>query len=279
MAKVWCITGTSRGLGRVWALAALERGDSVVATARDVRSLDGLVQRFPGSVLPLALDVRDRAAAVAAVAAGVERFGRLDVVVNNAGYGLFGAVEELTEQQVRDQLETNLFGALWVTQAALPVMRAQGHGHLVQVSSIGGVAGFALLGGYNCSKWALEGLSEALAQEVGPAGVHVTIVEPGPYSTDWGGDSAVWAPRNPAYDGLRAARRAAAARQVAVEPEATARAVLELVDMAEPPLRLFLGTYPYAIAERAYAERLATWQAGRALAATADGAARPAGAS
>jgi NAD(P)-dependent dehydrogenase (short-subunit alcohol dehydrogenase family) len=270
MAKIWFITGTSRGLGRVWAEAALERGDRVVAAARDLRSLDALVARFPDSVLPVPCDVRDRAAVFAAVAAGHERFGRLDVVVNNAGYGLFGAVEELTEEQAHAQLDTNLLGPLRVTQAALPILRAQGSGHILQVSSIGGVAAFPLLGLYNAGKWGLEGLSEALAQEVRPAGVRVTIVEPGPFGTDWGGDSAVWADGNPAYEPLRAARRAAAARQTPIDPGATAKAILELVDADEPPLRLFLGTYPYAIAERVYAERLATWREWHALAATAD---------
>ncbi|MEU7871530.1 SDR family NAD(P)-dependent oxidoreductase [Dactylosporangium sp. NPDC049140] len=270
MAKIWFITGTSRGLGRVWAEAALERGDRVVAAARDTGSLDALVERFADSVLPVALDVRDRAAAFAAVAAGHERFGRLDVVVNNAGYGLFGAVEELSEEQARDQLETNLLGPLWVTQAALPILRAQGRGHVLQVSSIGGVAAFPLLGLYNASKWGLEGLSEALAQEAAPAGVRVTIVEPGPYGTDWGGDSAVRAEPDPAYEKFRAARRTAAIGHKPIDPRATAKAVLELVDAPEPPLRLFLGTYPYAIAERAYAQRLETWRAWRDLAATAD---------
>ncbi|MFI5907554.1 SDR family NAD(P)-dependent oxidoreductase [Dactylosporangium sp. NPDC051541] len=270
MTKIWFITGTSRGLGRVWAEAALERGDRVVATARDVKSLDELVRRFPDAVHPVALDVRDRAAAFAAVAAGWERFGRLDVVVNNAGYGLFGAVEELAEEQVRAQLDTNLLGPLWVTQAALPMLRAQGSGHLLQVSSIGGVAAFALLGAYNASKWGLEALSEALAQEVAPAGVRVTIVEPGPYGTDWSGDSAVWAEPDPAYDEFRQARRAAAAGHVPIDPRATAKAVRDLVDLAEPPLRLFLGTYPYAVAERVYADRLKTWRDWHELAATAD---------
>ena len=268
--KIWLITGTSRGLGRVWTEAALERGDSVIATARDIRQLDDLVAGYPSTVLPLALDVTDPAAVRAAVALGHERFGRLDVVVNNAGYGLFGAVEEVSDAQARAQLETNLLGPLWVTRAALPILRAQGSGHLIQVSSIGGVAAFPLLGLYNASKWGLEGFSEALAQEVAPAGIRVTVVEPGPYGTDWSGSSAVWGEALPAYQQFRDARRAAAARLRPVDPRATARAILALVDLPEPPLRMFLGSYPYPVAERAYAQRLQTWREWQDLAASAD---------
>jgi NAD(P)-dependent dehydrogenase (short-subunit alcohol dehydrogenase family) len=269
--KVWFITGTSRGLGRVWAEAALRRGDRVVATARDAGRLEDLAARYPETVLPLALDVTDRAAVQAAVGKGHEHFGRLDVVVNNAGYGLFGAVEEISEAQARAQLETNLLGPLWVTQAALPILRAQGGGHIIQVSSIGGVAAFPLLGLYHASKWGLEGLSEALAQEVAADGIRVTLVEPGPYGTDWNGSSAVWAQPLAGYDGFRVARRTAAAGRQPVDPAATAAAILALVDSAEPPLRLFLGSYPYAIAERAYEQRLATWRQWRELAGSADG--------
>ena len=167
MSKTWFITGASRGFGRTFVEAALDHGDNVVGTARDIAALADLRASHPDTLLPVTLDVTDKAAVDRAVQQTVERFGRLDVVVNNAGYGLFGAVEEITGQQLRDQLETNLFGALWVTQAALPIMREQGAGHIVQVSSVGGVLTFPLLGGYHASKWALEGLSDSLAQEVG----------------------------------------------------------------------------------------------------------------
>lgn len=166
MSKIWFITGSSRGFGRQFAQAALERGDKVVATARNTDSLADLVTAHGAAILPLKLDVTDKAAAFEAVRRAHEHFGRLDVVVNNAAHGLFGAVEELTEQQVRGQMETNFYGALWVTQAALPLLRAQGSGHIVQISTVGGVVSFPNLGGYNASKWALEGLTEALAQEV-----------------------------------------------------------------------------------------------------------------
>jgi NAD(P)-dependent dehydrogenase (short-subunit alcohol dehydrogenase family) len=264
--KTWFITGTSRGFGRVWAQAALERGDRVAATARDIASLDDLAAQHGDRLLPLTLDVSDRAAVLAAVAAAHERFGRLDIIVNNAGYGLFGAVEEVSEEQARAQLDTNLLGALWVTQAALPILRAQGSGHILQVSSIGGVAAFPLVGIYNASKWGLEGFSEALAGEVAPHGIHVTIVEPGPFATDWAGSSGVHADPIDAYDDTRAARTAGASGRSSGDPAATAAAILAVVDADEPPLRLFLGSFPLPIAERLYADRLATWQAWRPIA-------------
>src|SRR3954469_15958409 len=188
--KTWFITGTSRGFGREWTIAALERGDRVAATARDPRALDDVVREHGDAVLPIALDVTDRAAVFEAVRRAHEHLGRLDVVVNNAGYGQFGMVEELSEQEARDQIETNLFGALWVTQAALPFLREQGSGHFLQVSSIGGISAFPGIGMYHASKWALEGISQALAQEVENFGIHVTLIEPGGFSTDWGGSSA-----------------------------------------------------------------------------------------
>ncbi|MDT4900341.1 MAG: hypothetical protein QOJ78_1271 [Pseudonocardiales bacterium] len=183
--KTWFITGASRGFGREWTIAALERGDSVAATARQTSTLDDLADKYGDRLLPLELDVTDRGAAWAAVATAHERFGRLDVVVNNAGYGHFGMVEELSEADIRDQLETNFFGALWVTQAALPFLREQGSGHILQVSSIGGISAFPNVGAYHASKWALEGLSQALAAEVTDFGIHITLIEPGGFSTDW----------------------------------------------------------------------------------------------
>jgi NAD(P)-dependent dehydrogenase (short-subunit alcohol dehydrogenase family) len=267
--KTWFITGTSRGFGRVWAEAALERGDRVVATARHLDALQPLAERFPQAVLPVELDVTDRASVRVAVARGHEHFGRVDVIVNNAGYGLFGAIEEVSEDEARAQLETNLLGPLWVTQAAIPYLRAQGGGHVVQVSSIGGVAAFPLLGLYNASKWGLEAFSESLSKEVAADGIRVTIVEPGPFGTDWSGASAVWAEPLPAYDPLRTVRKSAAKAATLVDPGVTAKAVLELVDLPEPPLRLFLGEYPYPVAERAYADRLAEWHTWRDLAKSA----------
>lgn len=262
MRKVWFITGSSKGFGREWAVAALERGDGVAATARDVSTLDDLVERFGERVLTHRLDVTDRAAVFAAVRAAHEHFGRLDVIVNNAGYGQFGMVEELTEDEVRAQIETNLFGALWVTQAALPVLRAQGSGHILQVSSIGGITAFPNIGMYHASKWALEGISQALAQEVAEFGIRVTVIEPTGYSTDWAGPSARHATPLEAYEPVRhKAQQARAARTTRPgDPAATGAAVLQVVDADEPPLRIFFGDGPLALARADYESRLATWQ-------------------
>lgn len=276
--KVWFITGTSRGFGREWALAALRRGDRVACAARRPSALDALVDEFGDAVLPLALDVDDRDAAFAAVRRAQEHFGALDVVVNNAGYGQFGMVEEVTEREAREQMETNLFGALWVTQAALPVLREQGGGHLLQVSSVGGVCSFPSLGIYHASKWALEGLSEALAQEVAGFGIRVTLIEPGPFSTDWGGSSARHSEPLDAYEAEHEAmrERRASSRGMLGDPAATATAVLRVVDAEDPPLRLFLGGAALAMAEGAYERRLAGWREWQPLSELAQGALPPA---
>jgi NAD(P)-dependent dehydrogenase (short-subunit alcohol dehydrogenase family) len=263
MTKTWFITGTSRGFGREWAVAALERGDNVAATARDTSALDDLAQTYGDRLLPIALDVTDRDADIAAVKQAHERFGRLDIVVNNAGYGHFGFVEELSEADVRNQLETNFFGALWVTQAALPIMREQGSGHIIQVSSIGGISAFPIVGAYHASKWALEGLSQSLAQEVASFGIHVTLIEPGGFSTDWAGPSAKHSEPLEAYDDVREkTHRERAARNTSGpgDPKASAAAVLRIVDAEEPPLRVFFGAAPLSIAKADYASRIETWE-------------------
>lgn len=260
--KHWLVTGASRGLGRAFALAALKRGDRVAATARDAAGLADLVAQFGAAVVPLTLDVTDRAACFAVVEQATRALGRLDVVVNNAGYGLFGMVEELTDRQMRDQMEVNFFGLFNMTQAVLPVLRAQGSGHIVQISTVGGVMTFPGLGGYHASKWAVEGLSDALAQEVGGLGIKVTLVEPGPYATDWAGASAAQATPIAAYDPVR---QALGARQLPPEfngdPAAVGPAILQLVDAASPPLRLFLGIAPTMMVPGTYQARLAEWEA------------------
>lgn len=273
MSKVWFITGTSRGFGREWAEAALERGDRVAATARDPKTLDDLAAAHGDALLPLALDVTDRQAVFEAVRTAHDRFGRLDVVVNNAGYGQFGMVEELTEAEARAQIETNLFGALWVTQAALPYLREQGGGRIIQVSSIGGVTAFPNIGMYHASKWALEGISQALSQEVADFGVKVTLVEPTGYSTDWGGSSAKRTTELPAYEGVRAKAAAARASRAGRpgDPTATRAPILEIVDADEPPLRVFFGDGPLAIAAADYKQRLETWRAWEPLSVRAHG--------
>ncbi|MEV6067349.1 SDR family oxidoreductase [Nocardia sp. NPDC052001] len=271
MSKVWFITGVSRGFGREWAVAALERRDSVAGTARDLSTLDELVAKYPDTFQAIQLDVTDREGDFAAVRAAADRFGRLDVVVNNAGYGQFGMIEELSEEELRAQFETNVFGALWVTQAALPILRAQGSGHILQVSSIGGIAAFLNLGAYHASKWALEGFSQSLAQEVAPFGIQVTLIEPGGFGTDWAGASAKHATPIEAYEPARAARAAQRARNQPGDPTATGEAILKVVDADKPPLRIFLGENPLAMATAEYESRLATWREWQPVSAAAQG--------
>jgi NAD(P)-dependent dehydrogenase (short-subunit alcohol dehydrogenase family) len=271
--KIWFITGASRGFGREWAIAALERGDSVAATARDLSTLGDLRETYGERLLPLQLDVTDRDADFAAVRLAHERFGRLDVVVNNAGYGHFGMVEEITEAEARAQLETNLFGALWVTQAALPFLRDQGSGHILQVSSIGGISAFPLVGIYHASKWALEGMSQALAQEVAPFGIKVTLIEPGGFATDWAGSSSSTSQQLPAYAEFHKEVQEQRSKRVGTpgDPRASAAAVLEIVDADEPPLRCFFGSAPLGIAKADYEQRLASWEKWQPVAELAQG--------
>jgi len=273
MSKVWFITGTSRGFGREWAIAALDRGDRVAATARNIDSLDDLKEKYGQAILPIALDVTDRAADIAAVAQAVDAFGRIDVAINNAGYGQFGFIEEVSEAEWRAQLETNVFGAVWVTQAVLPVMRKQGSGHIIQVSSIGGITAFQNIGAYNASKWALEGLSQSLAQEVAGFGINVTLVEPGGFDTDWGGASAQHAEEIPDYAQAHAAAAEARKSRVASpgDPTATRDAILAIVDADEPPLRIFFGDGPLAIAKADYAKRIAMWEEWESVSIAAHG--------
>jgi NAD(P)-dependent dehydrogenase (short-subunit alcohol dehydrogenase family) len=259
--KVWFITGCSKGFGRIWAEAALDRGDKVAATARDVSTLEPLTEKYGDDVLALALDVQDLNADFSAVKQALDKFGRLDVVVNNAGYGLFGAVEEVSPEQARDQIETNVFGALWVTQAALPIMREQRSGHIIQVSSIGGVTAFAGIGMYHASKWALEAFSQSLSLEVADFGIHVTSVEPQGYSTDWAGPSAIHADPIDAYEPIREAqRKRRASIKSPGDPDATGPAILKLVDAEKPPLRCFFGADAFDMVRPDYESRLASWE-------------------
>jgi len=271
--KTWFITGTSRGFGREWTIVALERGDRVAATARDTGTLKDLAAKYGDRILPLALDVHDRTACFAAVDQAHKHFGRLDIVVNNAGYGQFGLIEELSEKEFRDQMETNVFGAFWVTQAALPHLRRQKSGHILQVSSIGGISAFAGIGAYHASKWALEGFTQALAQEVAEFGIHVTLIEPGGFDTDWGGASAKRAKEMPEYAELREKikewRKARIGKQG--DPKASARALLKVVDAKEPPLRVFFGAAPLEIAKADYAKRLENWEKWQPVALEAQG--------
>jgi NAD(P)-dependent dehydrogenase (short-subunit alcohol dehydrogenase family) len=271
--KVWFITGTSRGFGREWAIAALDRGDKVAATARHTATLSDLAQTYGDALLPIQLDVTGRDADFAAVKQAHDHFGRLDIVVNNAGYGHFGFIEELSEAEARAQIETNLFGALWVTQAALPYLRAQRSGHIIQVSSIGGITAFQNVGIYHASKWALEGFSQALAQEVAPFGVHVTLIEPGGFDTDWAGPSSKRSTPLPDYNEVHEAADRARAQRVSKpgDPKASAAAILKVVDAPEPPLRVFFGEAPLQLAKTDYENRLKTWEQWQPVSVLAQG--------
>lgn len=272
--RTWFITGTSRGFGREWALAALSRGDRVVGTARKPETMQDIAERYDeGQFLGLALDVTDREAVFKAVQLAHDHFDDLDIVVNNAGYGQFGMVEELSEDEVRAQIETNLFGAIWVTQAALPYLRNRGRGHIIQVSSIGGITAFPGIGMYHASKWGLEGISQALAQEVAGFGINVTLIEPGGFSTDWSGPSAGRAKPLPAYEELRAAQAGRRAGNVPGDPVASAEALLRVIDSEPPPLRAFFGSLPLSLAEADYASRLENWRTWQPVAELAQGGA------
>ncbi|WP_414444391.1 oxidoreductase [Burkholderia sp. 22PA0106] len=268
--KVWFITGTSSGFGRVWAEAALQRGDRVVATARDVGALDELVKAHGNAILVLPLDVTNRDAVFAAVGQAHRHFGRLDVIVSNAGYGYMGAIEELEAEQAKASFDTNVFGTLWVIQAALPILRAQRSGHLLTVSSIGGVIAFPTGGTYTATKFAVEAISEALAAEVAAFGIKVTILEPGHFTT--GFRAAVQSP--PAidvYNPIRQAIRSSFKPEDFGDPAATAAAIFKAVDADEPPLRLVLGSTTIAKFKAAYQARLGNWDKWEAVSNSAQG--------
>ncbi|WP_182885467.1 SDR family NAD(P)-dependent oxidoreductase [Microbispora sp. H10885] len=257
--RVWFITGAGRGLGRAFARAALDNGDRVVAATRTVAPLEDLAAEHEDRLFVHPLDVTDRAAVFAAVARAAERFGRLDVVVNNAGIMCMGMIEEFTEAEARAQMETNFFGALWVGQAVMPRLRAQRSGHIVQISSIGALGGFPTTGLYSASKFALEGMSEALAMEAARFGVRVTIVEPGGYWTNLYSGMTATTPI-PDYAPLRAElEKQWAEGSVDSDPRLAAEAVLRLVGSDEPPLRLLLGGTAYDLAFDVSRRRMETW--------------------
>ncbi|MCG5216249.1 SDR family oxidoreductase [Streptosporangium sp. KLBMP 9127] len=258
--RTWFITGASRGLGRAFALAALERGDQVAAAARTITRQD-FDDRYGDRLLALPLDVTDRDAVFAAVNAAVEHFGRLDIVVNNAGTMSSGMVEEFTEAEARAQLEVNLFGAMWVCQAVLPHLRAQASGHIVQVSSIAALGGFPSTGMYSASKFALEGMSEALAMEAAPFGVKLSILQPGGYWTDLYTSMTTTSP-SAEYGPLRAElEKQWGEGSIDSEPRLAAEALLKLVDSEDPPLRMLLGSMVYDLAFDISRRRMETWAA------------------
>ncbi len=264
--KTWFISGASSGFGREWSRAALARGDRVAGTSRRIDRLDDLAAEFGDAFLPLQLDIIDRAADFDAVRRAHEHFGRLDVVVNNAGYGQYAVVEEVTEEEARRQLDTNFFGALWISQAALPILREQGGGHIIQVSSVGGHFSAPSLGLYCASKWALEAMSQALAGEVAEFGVHVTLIEPGAFATS--AEASASDPSRPheayaaEHDVLRERRTSTYGPGATLgDPQAAADAVLAIADADDPPLRVLFGTGGLALIEGEYEGRFGQWRA------------------
>lgn len=271
MSKTIFITGASRGFGKLWAEAFLKRGDLVAATARNLSDLDDLVKQYGDNILPIQLDVNNRKAGFAAVAQAKEYFGRIDVLINNAGYGLFGAIEETSEQEARDQIETNVFGLLWITQAVVPIMREQGYGHIVNLSSVLGLVTVPTLGIYNASKYAVEGITETLAAEVSAFGIKVSLIEPNGYATDWGGVSANHTKAMPEYDQLKADFQAGFPDDFFGQPAATVNAVLKLVDAENPPLRLLLGKKALPWVKQVYESRFEEWEKWNEVAVAAHG--------
>ncbi|MEJ2888739.1 oxidoreductase [Actinomycetospora aeridis] len=272
--RTWLVTGASRGLGRALVEAVLAAGDRVVATARDAGTLEDLAAQHGDRLLTRDLDVTDRDAVFAVTNQVAAETGRIDVLVANAGYGLAGGVEEVSEDEARRQVEVNLFGALWSMQAVLPTMRAQRRGHILPISSIGGVGAFPNTGLYHATKWGLEGMAESLAQEVAPFDVKVTIVEPGPFRTDWNGGSMVRATPMHAYDDVLGPRRQAMDGSQAFtqpgDPYRAGEAMVRVVDADDPPRRLLLGEMAADLAPKLWQGRIDEAARWREVSAGAD---------
>jgi NADP-dependent 3-hydroxy acid dehydrogenase YdfG len=270
--KVWFITGASRGFGRIWAEAALKRGDKVAATARRLDSIAVLNEQFGDSVLTLELDVTNTAQAKEAVQKAHAHFGRLDVVVNNAGYSLVGTIEEASAADVKAMYDTNIFGALAVIQAALPLLRQQGYGHILGTSSNLGHVTLPVIGYYASSKWAFEAIHESLALEVKDFNINVTIIEPGAYATEFGSqESLKFAPGMDIYTNYKNNFFQSLQNLERGNPEATPNGLFAAVDAQNPPLRLSLGSNNLPWVRGEYAKRMAEWEAWEGVAIAAQG--------
>ncbi|UEG53457.1 SDR family NAD(P)-dependent oxidoreductase [Mucilaginibacter daejeonensis] len=259
--KIWFITGASRGFGSVWTQAALERGDKVAATARKLESIAHLNEKYGDNVLTLELDVTNADQAKAAVEQAHAHFGRLDIVLNNAGYSLVSTIEEANADEIRALYETNVIGPVSVIQAALPLLRQQGGGHIIGTSSNLGHVTLPVIGYYCSSKWAFEAIHESLAAEVKDFGIKVTIIEPGAYATEFGSqDSLKFSQGLDIYTDYKDKFFGSLRTMERGDPEATPEAVFKIVDAENPPLRFFLGSHCLPWVKEAYAERLATWE-------------------
>ena len=258
--RVWFITGASSGLGYEFTKKVLESGDKVVGVTRNIEKLNELKYQFEGMLLPLSLDVTDRSAVFTTVETAIKHFGRIDIVINNAGNMVLGMIEEFSEDEVRSQMETNFYGAIWICQAAMPYLRTQGSGHIIQISSIGGLITGPMSGIYSASKFALEGFSEALAQEAAHFGVKVSIVEPGGYWTNLYLKMS-FTTQNKEYDSLREKlAQQNSTESVDSDPKLAAEAIMKLVNSENPPLRLILGSLVYDLAVENAEKRISTWK-------------------
>lgn len=259
--KVWFITGASRGFGRIWAEAALERGDKVAATARNLASLAALKEKYGERVLTLELDVTKPGQAASAVTQAHAHFGRLDIVLNNAGYSLVGTIEEASVDEVKAMYETNVFGALAVIQAALPLLRKQGGGHILGTSSNVGHVTMPVIGYYCSTKWAFEAIHESLSKEVKEFGIKVTIIEPGAYATEFGSEQSLkFAAGMEIYSDLKTQFFGTLKGLERGDPDATPQALFQIIDLEYPPLRFHLGSQNLPWVRAAYEERLALWE-------------------
>ncbi|MBU5210213.1 SDR family oxidoreductase [Heyndrickxia oleronia] len=259
-ARVWFITGASSGLGYEFTKKALELGDKVVGIARNIEKLNELKSQYEEMLLPLRLDVTNRSDVFATVETAIKHFGKIDIVINNAGNMIMGMIEEFNEDEVRSQMETNFYGAVWVCQAVMPYLRTQGSGHIIQISSIGGLISGPMSGIYSASKFALEGFSEALAQEAAHFGIKVTIVEPGGYWTNLYLKMG-FTVQNQEYDSLREElAKQYSTDSVDSDPKLAAEAIMKMINSENPPLRLILGSIVYDLAIENAEKRISTWK-------------------
>jgi NAD(P)-dependent dehydrogenase (short-subunit alcohol dehydrogenase family) len=278
MSKVWLITGCSRGIGRQLAEAVLASGQRLIATARKPEQLNDLQEKYGDQVRTIALDVTDPIVARSAIHSAIEAFGRLDVVVNNAGYGNIAPIEDLTDEDLRAQMDTNFYGVVNVTRAAIPILRAQRSGHIIQICSIGGRLGSPGLSAYQSAKWAVEGFSEVLSKEGASLGIKVTIVEPGGFRTDWAGSSMQIAEIREEYKatvGNHAMHARQSSGKQQGDPDKAAQAILQIAQLPEPPLRLLLGSDAVYLAGIIAAARSAEDEKWKSLSLSTDFAGTP----
>ncbi|MFE2860302.1 MULTISPECIES: SDR family NAD(P)-dependent oxidoreductase [Sphingobacterium] len=271
--KVWFITGSSRGFGKIWTAAALKRGDKVAATARNINNIAALKETYGDQVLVLEVDVTNRSQVQNAIHQAKQYFGRLDIVLNNAGYSLVGTIEESSTDEVKAMYETNIIGPIHVIQAALPILRAQGHGHILGTSSAVGIYSNPLIGYYCSSKFAFEAIYDSLSKEVAAFGIKVTLIEPGAYNTEFGSTESlkIASKKLPDYDDLKSQVMKNLQTMKRGNPSATADALFAVVDAENPPLRFLLGKNDLPFIRQIYSERLQKWETWKAISQAAQG--------